>query len=212
MKSSENRFKTSSNPKGVASHVFILSAPSGGGKNTVIKRLMTKDQDLQYIVSATSRNPRKGEVNGRDYHFLSEETFEEMIRSNAFVEWAKVYDRYYGTLKKEVNDVLHAGKDGVMDVDVQGALALRQKLKTSVLIFLLPPSLAVLEARLRQRKTESEEEIVKRMQKVREEIAYADYYDYQIINQDLDSTVESIEAIIKEHKQKRSMPNDRYFD
>ena len=182
-------------------HIFVLSAPSGGGKNTVIKRLIDRDSDIQYVISATTRLPRRDEMNGCNYHFLSEAEFQDKIKADDFLEWAHVYGSYYGTLRSEVNKVFDAGKNVVMDVDIQGALALKEKVVSNgILIFLLPPSLRVLEKRLKERGTDSSEEIAKRLQKARKEIEFADQYDFQIINEDLDKTVNELLAIVQAFK------------
>lgn len=177
--------------------LFIVSAPSGGGKSTIIKALLDTDKTLSYSVSATTRAPRASEVNGRDYHFLPLDTFEKLVAENAFYEHAQVHGNYYGTLKSEVNAKLDQGYDVLLDVDVQGSLRLKADMPECTTIFILPPSLATLEKRLRGRGSDSEEVIERRLRNARGEIRMAERYDYILLNTHLNETIENMRMIIK---------------
>ncbi len=174
----------------------ILSSPSGGGKSSVAKALLAADPKLSYSVSLTSRPPRGDEVNGKDYRFVSEEDFFIYIREGSFYEWAKVHDNYYGTLRETVDKELALGHDIVLDLDVVGGLNIKKANPSSVLIYIVPPSFEVLENRLRNRQTDSEEEIQKRLINARSELNFVDKYDYAVLNSDLDETVAIIRKII----------------
>ncbi|NOZ55205.1 MAG: guanylate kinase [Calditrichaeota bacterium] len=178
--------------------LVVISSPSGGGKTTVVKRILDSGDDrFVYSVSATTRPPRPGEKDGRDYFFLSDEEFRRRIQEGAFAEWAEVHGHLYGTLKDQIDRNLKAGKIILLDIDVKGGLSLKRAFpEDSLLIFLAPPSLEVLEKRLRQRGTDSEEEINRRLQRVKMELDAAKQYDTVIVNEDLDTTVrEVLEAI-----------------
>jgi len=177
--------------------LIVLSSPSGGGKSTVCRALLASDPKLEYAVSVTSRPPRPGEVNGRDYWFVTEEEFCRLIEANAFYEWAKVHDNYYGTRRDLVEEKLARGHDVVMDLDVVGGLTIKKLTDRAVLIYVLPPSLKVLEQRLRARATDSEAVIQKRLRNARQEINFAEKYDYVVINEDLEQTITIIRRIIE---------------
>ncbi len=177
--------------------LIVLSSPSGGGKSSVCRALLAADPKLQYSVSVTSRPPRPGEVNGRDYWFVSEDEFLKLIEQNAFYEWARVHDNYYGTRRDIVEAKLAQGHDVVMDLDVVGGLTIKKLCDRSVLIYVLPPSLKVLEERLRARGTDPEPVIQKRLRNARHEINFAEKYDFVVINDDLEFTVATIRRIIE---------------
>ena len=178
--------------------LFVISSPSGGGKSTVIKELWKRNVGFSYSVSATTRPPRRREKEGIDYFFLDEETFWKKIEENAFVEWAKVHGYYYGTLRSQVDRYLSKGRKVLLDIDVQGGLSLKKTRPQTVLIFLLPPSMKVLEKRLQERGTDTEEIMSKRLNIARKELEMADRYDFHVINDKLEDTVEEIQAIIQE--------------
>lgn len=178
--------------------LFILSSPSGGGKSTVIKKLMEKNPDLFYSISATTRPPRKNEKEGSDYFFFDEETFCRKIEEKVFLEWAKVHGYYYGTMRSQVDRYMKEGRKVLLDVDVQGGLSLKKIMCEAVLIFLVPPSLKVLGDRLRERGTENDATIAGRLNIAREEMKIADQYDFQVLNDRLDDTVEELQTIIQE--------------
>lgn len=177
--------------------LFVLSSPSGGGKSTVIKALRERDSALCYSVSATTRPPRRGEKEGIDYFFMDEATFCLNVKRGAFVEWAKVHGHYYGTLREQIDFCLKEGRHVVLDIDVQGGLNLKQKRPETVLVFLVPPSQRVLEKRLRRRGTEGGDTIARRLVMARKEMEIADRYDFQVINDRLEDTIEDIRAIIR---------------
>lgn len=171
--------------------MIIFSAPSGAGKTTIVHRILEKRQDLAFSVSACSREKRKNEVHAKDYYFFSPEEFKQLIKEDAFLEWEEVYDNYfYGTLKNEVERIWAEGKHVVFDIDVQGGKNLKSKYpENSLAIFIMPPSVEELENRLRNRSTETEESINKRIQKAKEEISCAPYFDKIIINEDLEKAI-----------------------
>ena len=187
--------QSSRNPKGP---LLILSGPSGSGKSTVLERLLAKtDLPLHVSVSATTRLPRRGEVDGRHYHFWTRERFEEARRAGAFLEWAEVHGCLYGTLRAEVDPYRAKGQGVILDIDVQGAAQIRRLYPDSVAIFLRTSSLQTYEDRLRRRGTETEECIRRRLATAGRELAHAGEYDYQVINEDLDTAVAEVEAIMR---------------
>jgi guanylate kinase len=153
-------------------------------------------QDLGYTISHTSRKPRSNEQNGKAYHFVDRETFQKMINEKAFVEWAEVYDDFYGTSYVELDRQLNQGLDVVLDIDIQGAANIRKEFKKAILIYIFPPSLDVLEKRLRKRATDDETVIKKRLEKSIKELKNCEWYDYIIVNNDLDEAIKRLEAII----------------
>ncbi len=176
--------------------LIVISAPSGTGKTTLCHMLLKEFENMEFSISYTTRPPRKGEVNGRDYFFIDRDTFEKMIEENEFLEWAEVYGNLYGTSKSQVLKALESGKDILLDIDVQGALQVKKNLPESVLIFILPPSLKELERRLRKRGTDSEKTIERRLKIAREEIKKSIYYDYIVINDILEVAFNKLESII----------------
>lgn len=175
---------------------IILSAPSGGGKTTIARELLRRRTDLGYSVSCTTRNPRVGEVEGRDYYFLSVAEFERRRDAGDFAESAEVHGNMYGTLRSEVERVLGSGKHVVMDIDVQGAQQFTRVFPQSVTIFVLPPSAEVLLDRLRQRRTESKEQLAKRLQSALQELQAVELYEYVVTNDDLTKAVHRVSAIV----------------
>ena len=174
----------------------ILSSPSGGGKTTIARMLLTQRRDLGYSVSATTRRPREGEVDGVDYFFLTSDEFDLAVQRGEFAEWATVHGQKYGTLKREVERVLSSGKHVVMDIDVQGAKLLSEAFPSSALIFLLPPSADVLVERLRGRRSEGPEALVRRLQTAVEELKAVSSYHYIVTNDRLDVAVARVSSII----------------
>ena len=175
---------------------IILSSPSGGGKTTIAKRLLTERPDVGYSVSCTTRLPRAGEVDGRDYYFLSQGEFESRRDRGEFAEWAEVHGRLYGTLRREVRRVLESGRHVLMDIDVQGAVQFHEAFPEAVLIFVLPPSADVLLARLKARKTESREALAVRLQSALAELQALGRYEYVVVNDDLEHAVARVSSII----------------
>ena len=178
--------------------IIILSSPSGAGKSTITKKLLETDENIKLSVSATTREPRDGEEDGKHYYFLSKDTFKEEIEKDNFVEYAEVFGNYYGTLKREVESKFADNKDIILDIDWQGARQVSDQLdvKRLLRIFILPPSIKELENRLRSRGTDSEEVITKRMDKARDEISHFNEYDYIVVNDDVDEAFEQIKSII----------------
>jgi guanylate kinase len=174
----------------------ILSAPSGGGKTTIAKALLARRPDLGYSVSCTTRAPRPGEVEGRDYYFISRADFIAERERGAFAESAVVHGNLYGTLRREVERVIAEGKHVVMDIDVQGASQFVKAFPNSVTIFILPPSAEVLLDRLRARKTESPAQLAARLQSALQELQQVDEYEYVVVNDDLERAVASVGSII----------------
>ena len=177
--------------------VFVISAPSGGGKSTVLKAVREADPALAYSVSVTTRAPRGTETDGTEYYFKPVEEFERLLAEDAFIESAKVHNNYYGTLKSEVDKRLGERRDVILDIDVQGSLKLKSERTDTVLIFILPPSIATLEKRLRARGLDNEDAMRVRLANARNEIRYAPLYDYVIVNQVLGRTIEQISRIIE---------------
>jgi guanylate kinase len=184
--------------------LFVISGPSGAGKSTVIRHLMERMDRLEYSVSHTSRAPREGERDGVHYHFVDADTFRRMIDEGAFVEWARVYRDYYGTSFSSLRGLTERGLDVVMDADSQGAANIRKHFRESVLIFLLPPSLEELERRLRERATDDEGVIRARFEKASGDIRNCAWYDYIVINDDLDEAIREAESIIVSERSSRS--------
>lgn len=182
---------------------IVLSAPSGAGKTTIARELLSRRGDVGYSTSCTTRAPRPGERDGVDYHFLSRAEFDAAIARGEFAEWADVHGQRYGTLKAEVDRVMQEGKHVMLDIDVQGARQLRQRFLESVTIFVLPPSLEALVARLTGRKTESAEALALRLRNARLELAEAEQYQHLVVNDTLDAAVAKVSAIIDEETTKR---------
>ncbi len=176
--------------------LFVISAPSGTGKSTILEELQREMPSLGYSVSHTTRKPREGEQEGRDYYFVSRERFKELADQGAFVEWAAVYRDFYGTSFASFQKKLDRGMDVLLDLDIQGAGAIKQHFPASVLIFIVPPSLEVLESRLRNRATDQQEVIRARLKKAREEIAGFLQYDHVVINDRLDQAVAEVRAVV----------------
>ena len=175
---------------------IILSSPSGGGKTTIARELLQRRTDLGYSVSCTTRAPRVGELDGRDYYFLSRADFERKRDRGEFAESAQVHDNMYGTLRSEVERVLAAGKHIVMDIDVQGAQQFVRAFPQAVTIFVLPPSAEVLLERLRHRRTESKEQLARRLQSALQELQAVDLYQYVVVNDDLPKVVARVSSVI----------------
>ena len=179
--------------------LFIFSAPSGSGKTTIVKNLLDKDLSLEFSISATSRPKRENEIHGKDYYFLSVDDFKEKIDKNEFVEWEEVYEnRFYGTLKIELERIWNQGKHVIFDVDVVGGLNIKKVYPDKALsIFVMPPGIEELEKRLTLRSTDSSEDIETRIKKASKELNYANKFDIIIINDELDKAIQESEIAIK---------------
>ncbi len=182
--------------------LIILSGPSGSGKDTVLNALKKVDENVKVSISMTTRNPRPGDVDGVDYYFVTKDYFEKKIADNKMLEYAEYAGNYYGTPADPVDEMLSQGKAVFLEIEVQGAEKIRKRYDSVISIFLLPPSMRVLEERLRGRGTEDEETIQHRLFIAREEIRRAPEYDYIVVNDTIDNAVESIETIIKAERKK----------
>ena len=182
--------------------LVILSGPSGVGKDAVLARMKKLGRPFHYVITATTRPKRAGEKNGVDYHFLSRKEFQQMIDKHQFLEWANVYDNYYGVPKSEITAALYKGIDAIVKVDVQGAATIKEILPQAVFIFLMPPSVEELEKRLRRRRSESSTDLALRLEKVKGEIESLPLFDYVITSRQnkLDEIVSQIDAIVAVEK------------
>jgi len=176
--------------------IFVISGPSGVGKGSLLKMLLDRYPEFLLSVSATTRKPRLGEIDGINYFFISKEKFQESVKKGEFLEWAQFADNYYGTFKSTVEKALLEGKNVALEIEVQGAMQIKEKMPDAVLIFISPPSLEELESRLTGRNTEDEEVIRKRLSIVESEFAKRHYFDYEVINDNLDHALEKLESII----------------
>lgn len=183
-------------------NIFVISGPSGSGKGTLIKRLLEEQKGIASSVSATTRPPRTGEAEGKDYHFLSEKEFERKLSEGEFLEFARVHGCYYGTLNTEVEQKLNEGVDVILEIDPQGAFQVKEKKPDAILIFIKPPSVEDLEKRLRGRGTESEEVIRRRVNDAQNELKQESKYDYVIINKDKDKASKELLEIIESKRGK----------
>lgn len=181
-------------------HLFIISAPSGAGKTTLRQAVLSRFPDLSYSVSFTTRPPRTGERDGHDYSFISPDEFEAGIREGRWVEWARVHDHYYGTSARALERDQAAGRDVLLDIDVQGARQICRRFPESVTIFILPPSLDVLEQRLRMRGTDRPEAIDVRLRNARREMEQSGSYRHVIVNDDLNTAIEELAAILNSYR------------
>ncbi|ADG82658.1 guanylate kinase [Thermincola potens] len=184
--------------------LLVISGPSGTGKGTVCRALVEKHPSIVYSVSATTRPPRTGEVDGVNYFFLGEEEFLQKVKEGGFVEWAKVYGNYYGTPKDALLANLAAGKDVILEIDIQGAMQVKEKFPKGVFIFIMPPSLKELQKRICTRGTDSAEVIAKRMNSAAGEMKSYSNYDYIVVNERVGEAVAAIEAIIFAEKHRAS--------
>lgn len=180
--------------------LIVISGPSGAGKGTICKRFMEKNKDVALSVSATTRAPRKGEVEGINYYFMSKEQFKEKIEDNDFLEYAEVYDNYYGTPKSNVQSMLDNGKDVILEIDIQGALKVKENSEDGIFIFILPPSMEELKQRIINRGSETQESLMKRFKSAYKEINFVSRYNYAVVNDEVELAVEKLEAIISAEK------------
>jgi guanylate kinase len=184
--------------------MLVLSSPSGAGKTTLSRMLLKQDPHVSLSVSVTTRPPRPSEIDGRDYHFISEESFDELIQNDELLEWARVFDYRYGTPRRPVAQALVDGRDVLFDIDWQGTQQLREKARSDLVsIFVLPPSVPELERRLRSRAQDDEQTIRKRMAKAADEVSHWAEYDYVVINRDIDRAFDEARSILLAERLKR---------
>lgn len=183
--------------------LIVIAAPSGGGKSTVLSRVFAEMPGLLFSISHTTRPPRKGEENGREYFFVSPERFRSLVAQNAFLEWAEVHGNLYGTTRGELDRARSLSRDLVLDIDVQGAEQVVKSHPQALTIFLKPPSLEVLKARLQGRGTDSTESLAVRIRNAEIELARAGEFQHQVVNDDLDTAVEEVKALIAAERAKR---------
>lgn len=193
-------------------NLFIVAAPSGAGKSSLIRALLERHNDgsMQVSVSCTTRAPRPGEVDGVHYHFLDVTTFQRKIEENAFYEWAKVFDNYYGTSRQVIEETLKQGVDVFLDIDWQGARQVRDAYPQAQSIFIVPPSLEVLEQRLRSRGQDSDEVIAKRMAKAQAEMSHYHEFDYLLVNDDFNESLANFEHIVLARRQRMALQQARH--
>lgn len=178
--------------------IFVISSPSGGGKTTIVRRILSKFPEIVFSVSATTRPKRPDEIDGVHYFFLTEEQFLDKIKNDEFIEWERFYDYYYGTLKTFVIDNIENGKSVLLEIDVKGALSVKKIFPDAVLIFIDVPSFEELVDRLKKRKTESETDLQKRIDRAKMELSYKDKFDYIFVNKDLEEVTSQIKSLINE--------------
>ena len=176
--------------------LIVFTAPSGSGKTTIAKKILNDYSNIEFSVSATTRARRENEVQGRDYYFISEDEFQTKIKNNEFVEWEKFYDYHYGTLKSVIEEKLSKGISVIFDIDVKGAVNIKKQYPDSIVIFVMPPGLEELKRRLSERKTESDEDFRKRIDRAEMELTYCDKFDYKVINEVLEDAVSDVKKII----------------
>lgn len=184
--------------------LFVVSAPAGCGKDTILEQLFARTDTAGYSVSATTRAPREGEVDGVHYHFKTRGQFEQMIRDGEVLEYTEYCGNYYGTPKKGVEELTAQGRDVILKIEVEGAMNIKRLFPECCLVFILPPSLAELERRLRKRGTETEEKIIARTEQARREIELAENYDYLIVNGELSEAVDDLLAVLRAEKLRRT--------
>jgi guanylate kinase len=188
--------------------LFVLSGPSGVGKGTVLEGLMEDYNDINYSISVTTRTPREGEINGDDYFFVSREKFEEMKSKNQFLETARVHGNYYGTPRHYVEECLSKGEDIILEIDIQGSKQIKREFNDAVYIFLLPPNYEELKTRLEKRDSETAESLKRRLENASEEISEVENYDYSIVNDKVEETVEEVKRVIKEERKLKKRGED----
>ena len=191
--------------------LIVISGPSGAGKGTICKAL-SEDQDLWISVSATTRKPRNGEVDGVNYFFLSKQEFTDKINEDDFFEYAEVYGNYYGTPKWKTLEAIYSGRDVVLEIDIQGALKVKQQYPEGVFIFILPPSMEELKQRIINRGTETEESLIRRFKSAYQEVNYISKYNYAVVNDTVENAVEKIKAILTAEKCSVDRLKDKILD
>ena len=181
--------------------LVVISGPSGTGKGTICTRILDEMDNMEFSTSMTTRQPRDGETDGKDYFFVTKDQFEAAIDNDEFLEYAQVFGNYYGTPKQAVASKLEEGKDILLDIDVQGAMNVKRAFPDELFIFILPPSMEELRRRITGRGTDSEEAIERRLSQAESEMSLAEEYNYQIVNDDLETAVSEVKRIIRERKE-----------
>ena len=194
---------------GKTGNIIVISAPSGAGKTSICNAVLGSDKNAVYSISYTTRKPRPGEKDGREYFFTDTETFKEMIKAKAFAEWAKVHDNYYGTPKSFLDKALKNGENVILDIDVQGGIKMKKSYPDACMIFVMTPSLKILKERLLARNSDSKETINTRMKNAKKEISFLSKYEYLVINDDLKEAVKKVQAIMESLKYKTQ--KKKYF-
>ena len=189
--------------------IVVLSAPSGSGKTTIVRELLKQVDGMARSVSCTTRSPRAGEVDGEDYIFVTEEDFVRMRDNGDFLEWEENFGNYYGTLREQVENLLDKGLDIIMSIDVKGARTAKKEYPESVSVFVMPPSMRELEARLRQRRTDADRQVEIRLRESKQEVAASDEYDFLVVNNKLDEAVEELKQVIERERQNRDKINKK---
>ncbi len=189
--------------------LFALSAPSGTGKSTLAARLLERVPGLRFSVSYTTREPRQGEQNGREYHFVDRARFDEMVAQGAFLEWAQVFEQCYGTGLETTREILEGGTDVLLDIDVQGARQLADAPLPAVKMMLLPPDFPTLESRLRGRDSESDEIVRRRLSEARDELKRFEEFDYLVVNDDLNAATDALVSIVKAERLRPARAGER---
>lgn len=192
--------------------LIVISGPSGAGKGTICKALLEKHKDLYLSVSATTRSPRSGEVEGINYYFLTRDHFQAQINENGFLEYAEVYGNCYGTPKANVEQLLEDGKDVILEIDIQGALKVKENFNEGVFIFVLPPSMEELKQRIIKRGSETKESLMTRFKSAYQEINYISKYNYAVVNDTVEVAVSKVEAIITAEKCRVDRIKDTILD
>jgi guanylate kinase len=195
--------------KPVRGSIIVISAPSGAGKSTLVKQLLASLRDLKFSVSYTTRPPRPGERNGREYFFVTRERFKRMVAAEEFVEWADVFGHLYGTSRQQLRAAQEAGRDVLLDIDVQGHRQVRKRLPEAVSIFVLPPSFRELERRLRHRHSDAPEVIERRLNDARKEIRHWPEYDYLVVNDRLPAATRALRATVEAARFRRQVQQGR---
>lgn len=192
--------------------LLVVSGPSGAGKGTICKSILEKNDHIKLSISATTRKPRTGEVHGVNYFFIEKEEFKTMIEQGEFLEYAQIYDNFYGTPKAAIMETLEKGQDVILEIEMQGARQVKEVYPEGIFVFVLPPSLKELKNRIVGRGTETAEEIEKRFSCAFEEIKQIDDYDYFIVNQDVEKSVKELESIISSEKNKVTRYKNNIID
>jgi guanylate kinase len=196
----------------MSGNLFIVTAPSGAGKTSLVRALLAADANVQLSISYTTRPMRPGEVDGRDYHFVSREQFQQMLEQGEFLESAEVYENYYGTSQTWINRMMESGKDILLEIDWQGAAQVRRIFPAALGVFILPPSLQALQQRLQGRGQDSAEVIARRMEAAREDISHVGEFDYAIINDEFDVAVDDLRAVFRAERLKIDRQLARHRD